>query len=118
VLFVFSNVPWIMFVGFALMAFFTAMHYGPLMAVCQTVVKVRMRAVAVAVFIFMVNFIGQIVGPLGIGIMNDKMGPIYGADAIRYSMLWFGTLVGIGGGIFMWMAARYLEGDTERALQG
>ena len=117
-LFVFSNVPWIMFVGFALMAFFTSMHFGPLMAVCQTVVKVRMRAVAVAVFIFMVNFIGQTVGPLGIGIMNDKMGPVYGADAIRYSMLWFGTLVGIGGGALMWMAAPFLAADSERALQG
>jgi len=117
VFFVFSNVHWIMFTGCALMLFFSAMQFGPLMAVCQTVVKVRMRAVAVAVFIFMVNFIGQIVGPLGVGLMNDKMGPIYGADAIRYSMLWFGTLVGIGAGVFMWIAARYFARDSERALQ-
>jgi hypothetical protein len=107
-----------MFAGCALMAFFSSMNFGPLAAVCQTVVKVRMRAVSMAVFIFMVNFIGQIVGPLGVGLMNDMMGPVYGTDAIRYSMLWFGTLVGIGGGAFMWMAARYLAQDTERALQG
>jgi MFS family permease len=117
VLFVFSNVNWIMFVGCALMSFLGAMHFGPLMAVCQSVVKVRMRAVAVAVFIFMVNFIGQIVGPLGVGLMNDKMGHLYGTDAIRYSMLWFGTLVGFGAGVLMWMGARHLAPDTERALQ-
>jgi MFS family permease len=115
-LFVLSNVNWAMFVGCALMGFFTAMHFGPLMAVCQTVVKVRMRAVAVAVFLFMVNLIGQTVGPIGMGLMNDIMSHVYGVDAIRYSMLWFGLLAGCGAAVFMWVAARYLVRDTERAL--
>jgi MFS family permease len=117
VVFVFSHAHSTMFLGCAFMSFFSAMHFGPLMAVCQSVVKVRMRAVAVAVFLFMVNFVGQIVGPLGVGLMNDKMGAIYGADAIRYSMLWFGTLVGIGAAIFMWLGSPYLAKDSAKALQ-
>jgi len=116
ILFLFSDVRWIMFTGSALMSFFGAMQPGPLAAICQTVAKIRMRAVSVAVFIFFLNFVGNI-GPVGVGYLNDRMSAAYGPEAIRYSLLWLGTLVWVGAGLFIWIAARYFVQDTERALE-
>jgi hypothetical protein len=45
------------------------------------------------------------------------MSAAYGPEAIRYSLLWLGTLVWVGAGLFIWIAARYFVQDTERALE-
>jgi hypothetical protein len=36
---------------------------------------------------FFANIVGQIVGPLGVGYLNDAMTSAFGDTAIRYSMV-------------------------------
>jgi len=96
------------------MTFFFGMQFGPTLAACQTVAKVRMRALSIAVFSLCINLFGQFVGPLIIGYLNDKLVPTYGSGAIRYSLLWTGTVFGIVGVGFLLIAALFYEQDCRR----
>ncbi|KYC28852.1 Major facilitator family transporter [Sterolibacterium denitrificans] len=86
-----------------------AMYVGPMFSVVQGVTPPHMRATAAAILLFVVNMIGSGLGPLSIGLLNDHVfGPIYGAEAIRYSMLVMGLLGGFASLLF-WQAAKSLR---------
>lgn len=86
-----------------------AMYVGPLFSMVQGLVELRMRATAAAILMFLVNMIGLGLGPLTIGILNDHVfGPVYGQDAIRYSMLVVGLLGGFASLLF-WRASLRLR---------
>lgn len=86
-----------------------AMYVGPMFSVVQGVTPPHMRATAAAILLFIVNMIGSGLGPLSIGLLNDHVfGPIYGAEAIRYSMLVMGLLGGFASLLF-WQASKNLR---------
>ncbi|HQX46292.1 MAG TPA: hypothetical protein PK555_02685, partial [Steroidobacteraceae bacterium] len=86
-----------------------AMYVGPLFSMVQGLVELRMRATAAAILLFLVNMIGLGLGPLTIGILNDQVfGPVYGQDAIRYSLLVVGLLGGFASVLF-WRASLRLR---------
>ena len=90
-----------------------AMYIGPMFSVIQTVTPPHMRATAAAVLLFIVSMIGSGLGPLSIGLLNDYVfGPLYGAEAIRYSMLVMGLLGGLAS-ILFWMASRDLREEMQ-----
>ena len=92
-----------------------AMYVGPMFSVVQGVTPPHMRATAAAVLLFVVNMIGSGLGPLSIGLLNDHVfGPIYGAEAIRYSMLVMGLLGGFASLLF-WQAAKTLREEMVMA---
>ncbi|MEZ5533545.1 MAG: MFS transporter [Steroidobacteraceae bacterium] len=92
----------------------SAMYLGPMFAMVQGLVDLRMRATAAAILMFIMNLVGLGLGPLAIGALNDyAFGPHFGQDAIRYSML----VVGLFGGfasVFFWYAARRLPTELVR----
>lgn len=92
----------------------SAMYLGPMFAMVQGLVDLRMRATAAAILMFIMNLVGLGLGPLAIGALNDYVfGPHFGQDAIRYSML----VVGLFGGfasVFFWYAARRLPTELVR----
>jgi len=68
-----------------------------------------MRALIVAIHLFVLNFVGLGIGPLWIGMMNDAFAAEYGeAGAIRLSLMIVTacTLVAVG---FMVWAARLIK---------
>lgn len=67
------------------------MYVGPLWSLSQGLVKVRMRAMASAVLLAILNLVGLGLGPLFVGLANDLLAGGVGAEAIRYSLL--GTAV-------------------------
>lgn len=86
----------------------SAMYLGPLFSTVQGLVGLRMRATAAAILMFIMNLVGLGLGPLVIGVLNDFLfGPLFGQDAIRYSMLVVGMCGGFAG-IFFWRASRRL----------
>ena len=86
-----------------------AMYVGPMFSVVQSVTPPHMRATAASVLLFIVSMIGSGLGPLSIGLLNDHVfGPIYGAQAIRYSMLVMGMLGGLAS-ILFWQASKTLR---------
>ena len=91
-----------------------AMYVGPMFSVVQGVTPPHMRATAAAVLLFIVSMIGSGLGPLSIGLLNDYVfGPIYGAHAIRYSMLVMGVLGGLAS-ILFWQASRHLREEMHQ----
>jgi MFS family permease len=78
------------FVPFYLLA---NMYVGPLWSLAQGLVPVRMRAVASASLLTVLNIVGLGLGPLLVGVLNDALADTYGPKAIRFSLL---AMAGLG----------------------
>lgn len=100
--------------GLGLASLAGAMHFGPSYAAMAAIVPPSMRATTAAMFLFCVNMVGQIVGPLAIGWLNDRWTGIYGDEAIRYSMI-LATFCVVIASILMVMASIRLREDLEAA---
>ena len=100
--------------GLAVAQFCTSMHLGPVYAACMAVARARMRATAAALFLLIANFVGQILGPLIVGYLNDRLNASYGDLAIRYSLIIGAVCAALGGAVLI-SAARSLERDSRRA---
>jgi len=53
----------------------------------QGLVGLRMRAVAAAILLFILNIIGLGLGPQAVGILSDLLRPQYGDESLRYALL-------------------------------
>lgn len=113
-LFLLGEPQWLWLLGFALTSFMTLLHQGPIYAATMDVARIRMRAIAIAVLIFCASLLGQAVGPLAVGVLNDVLQPSLGDEAIRYSLLII-AVTPILSGLCFWAAARSYVADTERA---
>ena len=100
--------------GLALASLAGAMHFGPSYAAMAAIVPPSMRATTAAMFLFCVNMVGQIVGPLAIGWLNDRWAGLYGDEAVRYSMILATFCVAIAS-VLMVMASRRLREDLDAA---
>ena len=67
------------------------------MAQTQSLVRLRMRGVASAILLFIINIIGLGAGPWAVGALSDALAPYFGADSLRWSLFVFG-------GIGLWVA--------------
>lgn len=99
----------------ALLSFLPAMicstlWFGPAASIVQDLAPPAMRAVASAVFIFILTIIGLGAGPQVIGILNDWIGT---PDAIRHSLLWTTAVMNLGAAIFFGLMAKSLVQDLE-----
>lgn len=88
----------------------TTLWLGPTVAVIQELVPPAMRAMASAVFLFIVTIIGLGAGPQVIGILNDLIGT---SDAVRYSLLYVAIIMNIIAAWFFWRTATTLAHDLE-----
>ena len=90
------------------------MYLGPSIAMVQSLVAVRMRTVASALFLFIINLIGMGLGSLLIGGLSDGLKPTYGDDALRYALL-IVTVFNIWAIFHYWRAGRFIEADLKTA---
>ncbi|MGH0033690.1 MAG: spinster family MFS transporter [Myxococcota bacterium] len=81
-----------------------AMYLGPTFAMTQNLVKLRMRAVASAILLFIINLIGLGAGPQFVGYLSDRLRPVHDVESIRYALL-FVVLIGSA-----WSALHYAFG--------
>jgi len=100
--------------AFAPFYFLSNMYVGPLWSLAQSLVKVRMRAVASATLLTVLNLVGLGLGPLLVGAMNDALRPTYGDAGIRYSLL-ATALLGATAALFFWLAGHSLRSDLDQA---
>jgi predicted MFS family arabinose efflux permease len=103
----------------ALLAFvpvnlFNVVFAPPTYMITQGLARLRMRAMASAVVLFVLNLIGLGLGPTLVGVLNDALEPRYGVDAIRASLLLL-LAAGTWGVVHSLLAARTLERDLARA---
>jgi predicted MFS family arabinose efflux permease len=76
----------------------------------QGLVNVRMRAVAAAILLFVLNIIGLGFGPSTIGALSDLLESSYGVESLRYSLL-FVSMVNLWAALHFFFAGRHLAKD-------
>lgn len=117
IMFLLGDSRWVWMTGFGLSSTFVLIHQAPVFALGMSVAPVRMRAMASALLLFCSAMIGQAIGPLLVGALNDYLAPIYGDEAIRYSLL-INAITAVTGGIMLLLARRWIAADIARTEQG
>ena len=97
-------------------AFIGAVYLAPTFALTQSLVGVRMRALASGIMLFVINIIGYGLGPLLAGFITDLLEPKYGTHAIAYSLLIM-SVFNAWAVIHYWRAGNGLKEDLERAAK-
>ncbi len=82
----------------------------------QNLARLRMRATAAAIMLFIVNIVGAGAGPLIVGALSDLLAADYGVESIRYALV-CAVLLGAVGSVLILLAGRTLEDDLRRARQ-
>lgn len=83
---------------------------APTYAVVQGLVQMRMRAIAAAVLLLVLNLIGMGLGPLLVGVLSDFLKPGYGDEALRYAMI-VAVLMNLWSAAHYYLSAKTLRED-------
>ncbi len=83
---------------------------GPVLSAVQHLVKPAARAMASALFLLINNLIGLGGGIYALGALSESLVPLYGEEALRYSMLYSLALYGLAA-LLMGLAGAYLRKD-------
>jgi len=107
-------------VGLALTLFvipvvLTNVYLATTFANTQSLVGLRMRGVAAAILLFILNIIGLGLGPQVTGILSDLYAGYFGAESMRYALLTVVSIVGPWSAFHYAMASRSIEADLAAA---
>lgn len=101
-------------VGMGCVAFFVAFKFGPVLAVAQSVVKPRMRALASSVQGFSASILAIGGGPLMVGMISDALHPSLGDEGLRYALMLCAGFAVFGGILIAW-GSRSIDKDLATA---
>ncbi len=87
---------------YLLPAMLAGAYIGPSFAIIQSNVPLRMRSVAAAINLFILNIIGLGLGPFSVGLISDLTADSAGIDSLRYGLL---AMIPIG----FWGVLHYLR---------
>lgn len=87
---------------------------GPTLSAFQHLAPPNMRSMASAIFLLVNNLLGIGVGVYVLGELSTLMTPIFGDEALRYSIMIGASLYLVAGGLFL-LAARTITQDWENA---
>lgn len=90
------------------------MYLGPCLALTHGLVGLRMRAMASAIMLFIINLIGLGIGPWATGLLSDFLRPEFGNQSIRYALVTM-VMVNIWCATHYYLATRTLRNDLARA---
>jgi len=94
--------------------FVGVMQTSPPFAVTHSLVDVRMRAVASAVLILIINVISGGLGPITVGFISDLLQPTFGAQSLRYALLLVTPAFSIWASVHFFVAGRHIRKDLGR----
>jgi MFS family permease len=87
---------------YVLPAMLAGAYIGPSFAIIQSNVPLRMRSVAAAINLFILNIIGLGLGPFSVGLISDLTADVAGVESLRYGLL---AMIPVG----LWGALHYLR---------
>jgi MFS family permease len=87
---------------------------APAFSLMQRLVPDDMRATTLAVIMFLVNLIGMGVGPQLVGVLSDAFMPRFGADSLRYAML-FTSVLALWAAFHFWRVGEAVSRDLALA---
>jgi predicted MFS family arabinose efflux permease len=88
-------------------------YLAPSFALNQGLVSVRMRSVASAILLFILNIIGLGLGPQTVGILSDWFSAQYGSESLRHALLTL-AFVNVWTAVHYFMAGRTLQADLAK----
>lgn len=100
---------------FVVPAIFANFYLATTLAQVQGLVTLRMRAVASALLLFIINIIGLGLGPQAAGILSDLLTPAVASESMRYSLLIVGAVILPWSALHFLLASRHIEQDLARA---
>ena len=89
-----------------------SVHTGPSFAMVQSLVPVRVRAMASAIILLVTNLIGLGLGPLLMGVLSEWLEPLYGVRSLGYAMLVVVPL-NFWAAAHFWWASRSLRAELD-----
>lgn len=100
---------------FVVPAVFANFYLATTFAQIQGLVGLRMRAVASAMLLFILNIIGLGLGPQTAGILSDLLAADYGVESMRYSLLIIAVVISLWSALHFVLAGRHIEEDLARS---
>jgi MFS family permease len=110
---------WLAVALYIIPAFLSNFPMAPSFALTQSLVKPRMRALAAAILLFILNMIGMGLGPQLVGVLSDFFSAEYGRDSLRMALLCL-TFMNLWCGYHLYKAGTTLkqdQADLHRAEQ-
>ncbi len=92
-------------------------YLAPVLAQTQGMVALRMRAMASAIVLLVINVIGLALGPWVTGMISDGLVPAFGADSMRYALLTVSAVVLPWAAYHYYRAGRTIDSDLARAAE-
>ena len=92
-------------------------YLAPVLSQIQGLVSLRMRAMASAVGLLIINVIGLALGPLLTGVLSDLLAPRFADESMRYSLLLVTSVALPWAGWHYIRAGRTIDADLARAAQ-
>lgn len=81
-------------------------------AATQALAKPSMRALASALNLLLLSLVGFGLGPLIVGVLNDRLAGVFGQEAVRYSLALM-AIASIWSGVHNLLSARTLPADMQ-----
>lgn len=98
---IYSSDPKVAFMLFLIPQAMAYVWLGPVLSAVQQLVEPMHRSTASALFLLINNLIGLGGGIYLLGVLSDMLTPIYGHDALRYSMLYSLSLYVVSAALMM-----------------
>ena len=95
----------------------TNVYLATTFAQTQGLVRLRMRAAAPAILLFVINIIGLGLGPQFAGILSDLLQTAFGTDSMRYSLMAIGVVMGPWVAFHYYVAGTHINRDLDRVGQ-
>jgi predicted MFS family arabinose efflux permease len=90
-------------------------YLAPVLSQTQSLVSLRMRAVASSLILLIINVIGLAMGSPITGMISDLLEPGYGVDSMRYSLLLVSAILLPLAAWCFYQAGESIEHDLQRA---
>jgi len=90
-------------------------YLAPVLSQTQSLVSLRMRAVASSLVLLIINVIGLAMGSPITGFISDLLEPTFGVESMRYSLLIVSSVMLPLAAWCYFRAGKYIEQDLQRA---
>lgn len=111
-----SSNPYVAIAIMVVPSLLNSLWLGPAFGTIQNLAPMRVRAMASALVLFVLNIIGLGLGPFLVGVLSDLLEPSYGIDSLRYAIL-IATFVYFWAGAHFIAAGRTIREDLAKAAE-
>ncbi len=94
------------------------MQVSPIFAITPSLVDVRMRAVASATLILIINLVSGGIGPVAVGYLSDLLAQRCGEESLKYSLLIITPIFGLWAVLHYYLGSRHIRADARAADAG